>query len=375
MKYLAFYDIKENESQNRIHFLPSSNKIKYICECIDKLNMSCQIISLSGTKSKTSVDKKTIEISENIMLQLPKSFGNKNKVVRILDRYLIRITTLFKLLKMKRNETLIVYHTPATMPIVYLTKKIKKVNLVLEVEEIYGDVWGKGNLSRKEMRYFNLADKYIFPTELLNEKVNTENKPYTIIHGTYRVEEDKHCSFNDNKTHIVYAGTLDPRKGCLDAVKSAEYLDESYEIHILGFGTEKEKKELFEVIDETNKTSKCKVSFGGLLSGDEYIEFIQSCHIGLCTQTPDAAFTNTSFPSKVLSYMTNGLRVVSVRIKAIEKSAVGDLIYYYDDPNPETIANVIKGIDYNDNYDGRKIIKQLDITFTSELNKMLEIIK
>lgn len=372
MKYLAFYDIKENESENRIHFLPSSNKMKYIFECIDKLNTPCEILSLSGTKLKASVDKKAINISENITLQLPKSLGNKNRVFRVLDRYLIRISTLFKLLKMKKNETLIVYHTPATMPIVYLTKKIKKVNLVLEVEEIYGDVWGRDKLSKKEMRYFNLADKYIFPTELLNEKVNTGNKPYAIIHGTYRVEEDRNCSFNDNKIHIVYAGTLDPRKGCLDAVKSAEYLDESYEIHILGFGTEKEKKELFEVIDETNKTSKCKVSFGGLLSGDEYIEFIQSCHIGLCTQTPDAAFTNTSFPSKVLSYMTNGLRVVSIRIKAIEKSAVGDLIYYYDESNPKVIANVIKDIDFSDNYDGRKTVANLDVTFTSNLKKILE---
>lgn len=372
MKYLAFYDIKENESENRIHYLPSSNKMKYICECIDKLNIPCEIISLSGTKAKVSVSEKTISISENITLKLPKSIGSKNRITKVLDRYLIRLSTLFKLLKMKRNETLIVYHTPATMPLVYLTKKIKKVNLVLEVEEIYGDVWGKHKLSKKEMRYFNLADKYIFPTELLNEKVNTKNKPYTIIHGTYRVEENRKCSFNDNKTHIVYAGTLDPRKGCLDAVRTAEHLDESYEIHILGFGTEKQKEELFEVIDKTNKKSKCKVSFGGLLSGEDYIEFIQSCHIGFCTQTPDAAFTNTSFPSKVLSYMTNGLRVVSIRIKAIEKSAVGDLIYYYDEPNPEAIAKVIKNINFNDNYDGRKIVLDLDENFTNELKNILE---
>lgn len=372
MKYLAFYDIKENESENRIHYLPSSNKMKYIFECIEKLNMPCEILSLSGTKLKTPVDKKTIKISENIVLQLPKSFGNKNRITKVLDRYLIRLSTLFKLLKMKRNETLVVYHTPATMSIVYLAKKIKKVNLILEVEEIYGDVWGKAKLSKKEMRYFNLADKYIFPTELLNEKVNLKNKTYTIIHGTYHVEEKRNCSFNDNKTHIVYAGILDPRKGCLDAVKTAKYLDESYEIHILGFGTEEEKKELFEVIDETNISSECKVSFGGLLSGEEYIEFIQSCHIGFCTQTPDAAFTNTSFPSKVLSYMTNGLRVVSVRIKAIEKSSVGDLVYFYDEPNPETIAETIKSINLNDNYDGRKIVLDLDVIFTNELKNILE---
>ena len=50
------------------------------------------------------------------------------------------------------------------------------------------------------------------------------------------------------------------------------------------------------------------------------LKFIQKCQIGLCTQNIDAAFNTTSFPSKILSYMSNGLEVVGVNIAAIKNS-------------------------------------------------------
>ena len=115
-----------------------------------------------------------------------------------------------------------------------------------------------------------------------------------------------------------------------------------------------------------------KVTYDGLLSGEEYIRFIQACDIGLSTQNPDAAFNDTSFPSKVLSYMANGLRVVSVRIKAVETSAVGDMITYYDEQTPEGIARAIMSVDMAQPYDSRKRIAELDKQFQKELKQLIE---
>lgn len=139
----------------------------------------------------------------------------------------------------------------------------------------------------------------------------------------------------------MYAGTFDPRKGGPTTTTTTRWLPENYHVHILGFGSENDTKELCALIEETNEASAATVTYDGLLSGEDYIRFLQKCQIGLSTQNPDAAFNDTSFPSKILSYMANGLRVVTVRIPAIEGSAVGDDVIYYEEQTPEKIAQAI----------------------------------
>ena len=109
-----------------------------------------------------------------------------------------------------------------------------------------------------------------------------------------------------------------------------------------------------------------------MLSGEDYIRFIQSCDIGLSTQNPDAAFNATSFPSKVLSYLANGLRVVSIRIPAIEQSAVGSKLFYYEKQTPEEIAKAILAVNMNEQYDSRQLIADLAVDFEEKLSYLLE---
>ena len=123
---------------------------------------------------------------------------------------------------------------------------------------------------------------------------------------------------------------------------------------------------------EIDEKSKAHVSYDGLLSGEEYIRFIQSCDIGLSTQNPDAAFNATSFPSKILSYLSNGLRVVSIRIPAIEGSDVGDKLFYYDEQTPKQIADAILSVDMAQAYDSRSDIVDLSNKFQNELMLMMK---
>lgn len=373
MKYLAFYDIEKNEAENRDLTMSVVTKLNYIFNCIDRNNIDCEIISISGTLNSKPVKAKKIKISDNITLELPFSLGRKNRFVRILDRWQIKLKAFAKLLKIKKNDTLVVYHTMSVVRLVSLAKKIKDFKLIIEVEEIYGDVWNRAEVKKRELKYFRLANKYIFSTELLNEKINTEDKPYVTINGTYGVEKERYTKFNDNKIHIVYAGILEPQKGCLDAVRAAEFLDESYVIHILGYGRDSHKNELERAINEVNSKSNCQVIFEGTRTGEKYIEFLQSCHIGLSPQLTNAGFNEISFPSKVLSYLSNGLRVVSIGITSLRMSKVGGLLFFYEENSPKAIANTIKSIDLNDNYDSREKIKELDIEFTKDILDLIKL--
>ncbi len=372
MKYLCYYDKNFDEGRNFV--LAATNKIDYISSAIKSEGEDVEIISASTTSSKGYFKNREEILANEVKLKLFRANKWGNVFQKILATIYFKLAIFFYLLfNVKKGEKIIVYHSLAYINQVKLAKAIKKFKLVLEVEEIYGDVTGSRKTVNKELDFFKNADAYIFPTELLNSKVNIKNKPYAIIHGTYNVEKQIANKFNDGKIHCVYAGTFDVRKGgALFAVKAAEFLSEKYHLHVLGFGNNEDVKLVKKAIEEVNSLGNCTVTYDGLKSGEEYIKFIQSCHIGLSTQNPNAKFNDTSFPSKVLSYMANGLRVVSVKIKALETSAVNELLYYYTEDNPEEIAKAIQSINVLDNYDSRAKISELDKQFKQDIKKLIE---
>ncbi|CEN76501.1 Uncharacterised protein [[Clostridium] sordellii] len=376
VKYVGFYDLVDSKHQ-RSAYLSAINKMNYIAETIVATGKKVEIVSPAWfiDKSAPITMKKNVNISEDIQLILAPSFPTRNRVTGKFKYYFSQFWMFLWLINnIQKNEEIIAYHSLALITPLYWAKKIKRFNLIYEVEEIYTDVINYGKLKRKyEFKMFNCADKYIFPTKLLNEKINKEDKPYTIIHGTYKVEKNRDCKFNDDRIHIVYAGTFDPIKGgAISTANSAEYLGENYHIHIIGFGTDEQIKNLKDKISQISKKTKCRLTYDGIYSGEEYIKFLQKCDIGLSTQNPDGEYNDTSFPSKVLSYMVNGLRVVSTKIKVLKESKINDLIYYYEGNTPKAIANAIKNIDFYDGYNSIKTIERLNSEFTENMELLLE---
>lgn len=368
--YLGYYNLPDSGTN---FVLAAVNKMNYICEALENNGYNTEIVSASGAVEKKFCKSKKVKLTDKTTLKLFSSLPRLNRIVSVIDRVILKIKLFLYMIKnTNKHSTVMAYHSLGYMSLVKRLKKLKGFKLIIEAEEIYGDVIGNEKTSQKEYEFFKIADGFIFPTELLSEKVNTEKKPEVIIYGTYHIEKELPKLFSDGKIHCVYAGTFDPRKGgAIASAESAMFLDENYHVHILGFGNEKEKAEMLNTIDSISKKSKAKITYDGLLSGEEYIKFIQSCDIGLSTQNPNGKYNDTSFPSKILSYMANGLRVVSIRIPAIEKSAVGKFMYYYDEQTPENIAKAIKSIDFSEEYDSRKAIGMLDKDFICDLKKML----
>ena len=271
-----------------------------------------------------------------------------------------------------KNDTLIVYHSVAYAKTICFLKKIKKFKLVLETEEIYSDVIETENSRKIETKIFNMADAFVLSTELLNDKINKSNKPNCTIYGTYNVETNRDVKFDDDKIHVVYAGTFHPLKGgAATSISVAEFLDNRYHLHIIGFGSDEDTETVKRQIEEASRKSDCKITYDGMLTGEDYIRFLQSCHIGLSTQNPDAEYNDTSFPSKILSYMANGLNVVTVKIKVLEQSAINPMLYYYENSNGEEIAKAIMNIDLSEKYDNREIIADLDKKFVGDITELL----
>lgn len=376
IKYICYYD-RLNAEVKRNYVLAAVNKLDYMFSALNANDIGVDIISVSEcVETKWLYDgNHKLNIGMNT-LRLFASFGKRdNAICRVLNRWFITIQFFIWLLThLKRNEQVIVYHSLGYVKILLLARKIKHFRIIGEIEEIYQDVKSyTPSVCRAEYDFIHNCEKYIFPTSLLDKKLNQFGRPHLIIHGTYKAENDRSERFDDDKVHVVYAGTFDPNKGGASAaIASVVYLTSNYHVHILGFGNKRDTEEILKKIEEVSAISKCTITYDGLLKGEDYIRFIQKCHIGLSTQNPEAAFNATSFPSKILSYMANGLRVVSIRIEVVECSAVSKYVSYYNNQTPEEISQAIMNVDINNEINSRNIISELDIQFKKQLSNFFD---
>lgn len=375
VKYIGYFDFQDSTIP-RNYVVSASNKIEYIVEALNQAGIDVELISASAS-IETNFKWHNAEIKErspHFKVRFFATFGGSQKIIRLLRTAWHTVALfLYLLLHTYKDDKIIIYHSLGYFNIILWAKKLKKFQLILEVEEIYQDVMPyPKHIQKWEYKTFETADAFIFSTGLLNEKLNKSNKPYLVIPGTYRVEPQLSKPHDDGMIHVIYAGTFDIHKGgAAAAIAAAHLLPSNYHIHICGFGTEADIRYIKEAIEKESQISSAKITYEGLLKGQEYIEFLQQCHIGLSTQDPTASFNATSFPSKILSYMANGLRVVSVRIDAITQSCVGPYLTYYTEQTPQKLAEAIQSVDMTAPYDGREIISRLNIQFIQDITKML----
>lgn len=371
IKYIGYFDIP-NSKIKRYYPAAGAAKMTYIAKSIADSFGQCEIISMSPVvEEKIGFYKSEYkQIAPNVSLKLFSSFGGKRGVLSKL-RYFWHLIHLFVylIINTKKDENVVVYHSLAYKKIIILAKKIRQFNLILELNEIYTDVRDFPAKTKKLEEYLiHCADKLILATELLNDKYNTTGKPYIINYGTYEVEPQKVPKNEDGKIHVVYAGTFDPNKGgAAAAAAAAAYLPENYHIHIIGFGTDQEVNYIKTCVQKINEISQSTLTYDGFLLGDEFISFVQRCHIGLSTQDPNAKFNNSSFPSKILMYMANGLSVVSINIPAIKSSTINQDVVFYDEQNPKSIAEAILKVKLK-NF--RSNISALDLEFKEGLKNL-----
>lgn len=366
--YLIHFDNKTNRNVT-----PSAiTKGKYVASALASCSSEVEIVSLAYP-TKDSQDEVYYQVSENVICHLFKGKYSNNRIIRYLNHKLYD-KKIRKYLKqnVKKDDIVVVYHSLANMKLVKYIKKNITDKIVYEVEEIYGDVINDEKAKTKELKTFKNASSYIFSNDYLNSIINTKQLPYVTCYGTYEIPTLYKEAFNDNLIHCLYAGTLAQNKGALNAINVAKYLPNNYLIHILGFGSEKDIADIKNAVNEVNNSyGTTKVIYEGLKLNEEYLKFIQKCQIGLCTQNIDAAFNTTSFSSKILSYMSNGLEVVGVNIAAIKNSKVGQYIQFYNVPDEKEIANAILNINLNNKTNNVDVVKELDKEFKEDLKDML----
>ncbi len=370
MKYIAFCDIEKYTNENRSVAPSASNVVKYMADVLSEKG-EVEIISPSRTLNKKGFYKgRNNKLADKVTLIQPPSFGAPNSLFKVLAVLYTKLWFFFYLLlHLKKNEDIVVYHSLAYIKTIAFFKKVKNLNVTLEIREIYSDINKVSERVRKqEQGFFKIADKYVFATGILDEIINTDKKPSLIASGIYKPEKVISEKFNDGKVHVVYAGTLRPEKGgAISAVKMAEYLPKNYHVHILGYGSQENIEMIKSLIADTHRDDSATLSYDGVLSGNEFLSFLQKCNVGVAIQNMEGAFNNTSFPSKVLTYLSNGLDVLSTDIPAVSKSGVGEILYYCSSNDAEEMAKTLLCINVSNPIPKDEVLTKLDTDLRKDI--------
>ncbi|MDM1376771.1 hypothetical protein [Myroides marinus] len=380
--YIGFYGDQQSFEENR-YLAPSAvNKMGYIAKSMSSTGAKVKILSMAWIKKTENryfsyKSSRCFYLDDSVECLTLFSFISKFKVFEYLSMLFNKIWLIvFLLLKIKSDDVVVVYHSPFYFRTLLYLSKIRKINITLEIEEVYSKVFAVNKKSAGlEYKVINCASSYLLSNDLMKESLGLLNKKTIIIYGVYEpVLQESTTIFNDGKIHVVYAGVIDKlKRGAFNAVEASKFLSNRYVLHVLGFGLDDDISDLKRLIIDINvcEDYQCEVVYEGKKLGDEYINFIKSCHIGLSTQRNDGEYLLYTFPSKILSYLTLGVRVVTGDMLCLRESSIDDLLKYYESDNPADIADAISKINISEDFEGIRVINDLDKRFREEVKELI----
>ena len=348
------------------------NKMEYIATALTKIGCECEIASIAKSNIKRVGFKKSNKSELGVIhVSIFSTITGSNPIIRILQIIWSKIQLIFFFLVHVRScDTIVLYHTMRHIELFCMMKLVFKPRFILEVEEMYDKV-SKVDIIHGwlEKIIIKLADAYIFPTEILNEQLNINQKPFAIVYGSYKLPTIV-SKKNADRIHVVYSGTFNPRKGgAIAAIESSEFLDSHYHLHITGWGTEKETADVKKMAEETAKKTECAISFDGFVEENEFPGYLQKFHIGICSQNPNDILSSFCFPSKILVYMGNGLSVVSSRTVVIDRCSISNKICTYEEQTGKSIAMAIQAVTINNS--NRDEVNELHKRCVNSIKKLL----
>lgn len=370
--YLGHNNVPAVTGEERVVSLAAVMKMDYIAGVLNRIDRYVHFVSMAGPVRGSGSEGGTFALSDGASLTLWPARPKGGKLNGFINHIQLRKKTEEFLASLSAQDVVICYHSLEFCDLLPRAKRRAGFRLILEVEELYSDVTGKATDLERERKAFEAADAFVFPTRLLAEKVGTAGRPYALCGGIYKPARCLAPKRDDGLIHVVYAGTLDPRKGgAAAAVAAGACLDARYAMHILGGGNELQVDAIRNAVEEANADSRgCIITYDGLKSGREFDEFVQSCHIGLSSQNPTASFNVTSFPSKVFMYLANGLDVVSVDLPVFE-GKLRTALTLCPDNAPETLSKAIGMVLPDSKSSSIALLAELDEMFMRELRAIV----
>lgn len=211
---------------------------------------------------------------------------------------------------------------------------IKKTNGVITVNEFIAQLLKKEyDLKQKPIDLLNLPDKRYYD-DIENIE---ENKEYIMLPDF-------------EKKYIIYQGFIRQKRGLFELVKSFHYLDNSYQLLIVGNGPMKEDLETY----VEKKQLENQIAFRGYVDYQNLINVTKEADVGIISGkgTNEGKINYDRFygsPNKLFEYIVAGIPVITNNYPFYKK-IVGNnkLGLFWKNKNPKDMARVIKNMFENE---------------------------
>ena len=136
------------------------------------------------------------------------------------------------------------------------------------------------------------------------------------------------------EVRFLYSGTLDGPRGVdllLEAVKLLPA--QGWHLDITGYGPLAESISRF----VSDARWQGKLEYHQSLPPDAYERLLGACHVGLNCQRTSDPISGVTFPSKVFTYLSAGLVIISSRASEVDKIC-GKACLYFDEETPQSLT-------------------------------------
>jgi glycosyltransferase involved in cell wall biosynthesis len=237
-------------------------------------------------------------------------------------------------------------YLPFLVPFIFL-KWITNIKLISFVPDLpqYEFFYAKNKLSIKKLLLplylmamkisYNIIDYYVFISKYMLSKFNIRN--YSIIEGF--IDSNANNYYHNNRSHkkknvILYSGALLEKFGLKNLIEAFTLIDGDYELWVFGSG------EMEEAIMRAAKMDQ-RIKNWGYVSNEEVLRHQINAKILVNPRFTSQDFTQYSFPSKLLEYLSSGTPVLTTRLESIPDDYT-DKFYFIDD---ESVAGMKSAIE------------------------------
>jgi len=161
--------------------------------------------------------------------------------------------------------------------------------------------------------------------------------PRIVIPGFFSSSEPKEKIFFKDVVRFIYAGTLDSVRGIDLLLEVIQCLPRSgWRLDITGSGPLESR-----VRDVASLPSNVdKVFFHSLLNNADHSKLLHQSHVGLNLQISADPISSVTFPSKIFSYLSAGLLVLSTKASSVEEE-LKETCLYFDSETRDSIAKTM----------------------------------
>jgi len=158
--------------------------------------------------------------------------------------------------------------------------------------------------------------------------------PKITIPGFYKPWAPANRSGPDHIVRFIYAGSLDRPRGIDLLIRALPYLPEDgWRLDITGSGPMQTTIERL----AQDPRFRGKVFFHGVVSAKEHAQLLAACHTGLNLQLSEDPISTVTFPSKLFTYLSAGLGVISIEASCV-RSILGHACEYLKAETPEALG-------------------------------------